>query len=141
MAQSREELLDLLAGLTLFADLAPPQLEAAVHTFDEEWFGEGQRVLRQGMSGTGFYVILEGQAAVRIDGEDRATLGRGEFFGEVSALLDDQPVADVVAVTPLRCLVLHKAELESFLLAHPTVMLRMLQAEARRLRSANRWRG
>jgi len=31
-------------------------------------------------------------------------------------------------------------ELEGFLLQHPSVMFRMLQAEARRLRTANEWR-
>lgn len=136
----RGDIVDLMAGLALFADLPGPQLEAAAHTFEEEWFAQDQRILRQGFHGTGFYVVLEGQAAVRIDGEDRATLGRGEFFGEISVLLGDPPVADVVALTPLRCLVLHAAELEEFLLNNPRVLYRMLQAEARRVRSANLWR-
>ena len=67
----------------------------------------GQRILRQGFAGTGFYVILEGEVTVRIDGEDRARLGKGDFFGEMSLLLGEPPVADVVALTPLR--VLHLA--------------------------------
>jgi len=135
-----DETVDILAGLTLFADLARPQLEAVAHTLEEEWFTEGQRILRQGFSGTGFYVIVEGQAAVRVDGEDRATLSRGDFFGEVSILLGESPIADVVALRPLRCLFLAGPEVEGFLLAHPRVMYRMLQAQARRLRNANRWR-
>jgi CRP/FNR family transcriptional regulator, cyclic AMP receptor protein len=129
-----------MAGLALFADLSGPELESAAHTFDEEWFGQGQRILRQGFSGTGFYVILEGEAAVRIDGDDRAQLSRGDFFGELSLLLGSPPVADVVALRPLRCLSLHGQELEEFLVAYPRVMYRMLQAEARRLQAANRWR-
>jgi CRP-like cAMP-binding protein len=78
----RNDILDSMASLALFADLSAPQLEAAAHTFEEEWFTEGQRILRQGFSGSNFYVILEGEAAVRIDGATRATLGRGDFFGE-----------------------------------------------------------
>ncbi|OGN87835.1 MAG: hypothetical protein A2X23_09515 [Chloroflexi bacterium GWC2_73_18] len=135
-----DETVDILAGLTLFADLARPQLEAVAHTLEEEWFTGGQRILRQGFSGTGFYVIVEGEAAVRVDGEDRATLSRGDFFGEVSILLGEPPIADVVALRPLRCLFLAGPEVERFLLAHPRVMYRMLQAQARRLRNANRWR-
>ena len=96
-----DETVDILAGLTLFADLARPQLEAVAHTLEEEWFTGGQRILRQGFSGTGFYVIVEGEAAVRVDGEDRATLSRGDFFGEVSILLGESPIADVVALRPL----------------------------------------
>ncbi len=95
-----------LAQLALFADLRWPELEAVAHTFEEEVFGEGQRVLRQGISGGAFYVVLEGEAAVVIDGQERARLGRGEFFGEISALTGGVPVADVRAETLLRCLAL-----------------------------------
>jgi CRP-like cAMP-binding protein len=140
MTDSNRDIVDLLASLTLFGDLNRPQLEAVAHTFDEEWFSEGQRILRQGFTGTGFYVILEGEAAVRIDGVQRATLGKGDFFGDISILLGEPPVADVVALRPLRCLVLGGPDTEPFLNAYPKVMYRMLQAVARRLRNANQWR-
>ncbi len=133
------EIVDTIAGFTLFADLSRAELEAAAHTFDEEWFSEGQRIIRQGIAGSNFYVILDGDAAIRIDGEDRTTLGRGEFFGEVSVLLGEPPTADVVALRPMRCLVLPGPEVEPFLTAHPPVMFRMLQAEARRLRATIQW--
>jgi len=136
---TREELIDLLAGLALFADLTRPQLEAVVHSLEEEYFAEGQRVLRQGLSGSNLYIILDGEAAVRVDGRDLATLGRGDFFGEVSALLGEPPTADVVALRPMRCLVLSGAEVEPFLTSHPRVLFRMLQAEARRLRATIQW--
>ena len=136
----RQELIDAIAGFGLFADLTGPQLEGIVHTFDEAVFADGERVLRQGISGSGYYVILDGEAAVVVDGTERARLGRGDFFGEVSILLGETPIADVVAVRPLRCLVLAGPAVEAFLIAHPRVMYRMLQAQARRLRAANRWR-
>jgi CRP-like cAMP-binding protein len=131
--------LERLAQLTLFADLKWPELEAVAHTFDEEVFAAGQRVLRQGISGSAFYVILEGEAAILIDGTERARLGRGDFFGEVTALLGGVPIADVRADALLRCLALPGAQLEAFLLEHPSVMLRMLQTEARRLRDTSTW--
>jgi CRP-like cAMP-binding protein len=136
----REEIVDILGRLSLFADLARPQLEGVVHTFEEEFFPEGQRILRQGFSGNNFYVIIDGEAAVRVNGQDLAALGRGDFFGEVSALLGDPPTADIVATRPIRCLVLPGPEVEEFLVAHPKVMFRMLQTEARRLRNTIRWR-
>ena len=129
-----------LAQLALFADLRWPELEAVAHTFEEEVFGEGQRAIHQGISGSAFYVVLEGEASVLVDGAKRARLGRGDFFGEISALTGEVPTADVRAETMLRCLMLPGSQLEPFLLEHPTVMLRMLHAEARRVRDANRWR-
>ena len=129
-----------LSQLALFADLPRPHVEAVAHSFDEQVFSQGQRVLRDGLSGSSFYVILDGEAAVVIDGEERSKLGRGEFFGEISALTGGPPSADVVATTMLRTLVIPANELETFLLERPTVMLRMLQAEARRLQAAGQWR-
>ncbi len=135
-----DPIVDTIAGFALFADLTTPQLESVAHTFDEQWFAEGDRVLRQGLTGSGFYVILEGTCSIRVDGVERATISRGEFFGEVSILLGEAPVADVVALSQLRCLVLAGPAVEAFLVGHPRVMYRMLQASARRLRNANRWR-
>jgi CRP/FNR family cyclic AMP-dependent transcriptional regulator len=137
---SSDEIVDQIAGFALFADLPTPQLQRVAHTFEERRFSEGERVLRQGVSGSAVYVILDGSASIVIDGQERATLGRGDFFGEVSILLGEPPVADVVATQTLRCLVLAGADVHQFLLANPPVMYRMLQAQARRLRNANRWR-
>lgn len=137
---TREELADALAGFALFADLNAPQLLGVAGSFEEIAFAEGERVLRQGLTGSGFYVILEGSAEVRIDGVTRSTLQRGDFFGEVSILLGEPPTADILALAPLHCLLLGPSAVAPFLLAHPPVMFRMLQAQARRLRNANRWR-
>lgn len=135
-----DELVDAIASMTLFADLPAPALARVAHTFEERFFPEGERILRQGLRGSGFFVILEGEASVVVDGDARATLTRGDFFGEVSILLGEPPVADVVALGPLRCLVIDGPSVEEFLVEHPRVMYRMLQAQARRLRNANRWR-
>ncbi len=135
---NQSETLDALARLALFADLDAPQLEAVAHTMTEETFAPGQRILRQGLSGSGFFVVLDGEVSVRVDGADVARLGRGEFFGETSLLLGEAPVADVVAVGPVTALQLAGPDLRAFLLAYPPVMYRMLQAISRRLERANR---
>jgi len=140
MALSQQQLVDMLGGLSLFADLSRPQLEQVAHKMAEESYPAGQRILRQGFSGTGFYVILDGEVAIRIDGEERARLAKGDFFGEMSVLLGEPPVADVVALRQLHVLHLGGPELEGFLRDHPPVMFRMLKAVALRLRNASRWR-
>ena len=118
------QLADELGSLALFADLSRPQLEAVAHSFEEVWFADGDRILREGLSGTGFYV-----------------LGRGVFFGEVSALLGEPPSADVVALRSMRCLYLPGPSLHEFLIAHPAVTYRMLLDQTRRLRTTTRARG
>ena len=141
MEAGTENLVDTLARLSLFADLNRPQLETLALSSTEEVYVKGQRVLRQGMTGGGFYVILEGEASVVIDGRERARLRLGDFFGEISILTGEAPTADVVATSMLRCLTLPDTELKAFMLKQPTVMYRMLQVEAQRLRAANVWRG
>ena len=128
-----------LAQLALFADLTPAQLEAVVHTFDEEVFTAGQRVLRQGLSGGNVYVIIEGEALVQADGLELRQLSRGDVFGELAALTDRPPSADVIANTMLRCFVIPGPQLEEFLLERPRVLLRLLRMEARRLQTAGEW--
>lgn len=140
MPLNQHELVDTLSGLALFADLSRPQVEAVSHKMTEESYPTGQRILRQGFTGTGFYVIVDGEVAVRIDGNEIARLGKGDFFGEMSILLGEPPNADIVATRQLRVLHLGGPELEGFLRDYPNVMLRMLKTIAMRLRNANRWR-
>src|SRR5687768_14163448 len=128
----------MLASLALFADLTRPDLAAIAHTLDEQYIAQDQRVLRQGLTGSGFYIVLEGEAAAVANGKRVNTLARGDFFGEISVLLGEAPTADVIAVRPLRCLVLAGERLEPFLVEHPRVAFRILQAEARKLRNATR---
>lgn len=135
---NQDQVVEALAGLSLFADLSRPQLQAVAHTFTEESFPAGQRILRQGFAGSGFYIILDGEVAVRIDGTDRARLGKGDFFGEMSLLLGELPVADVVALGPLHVLHLAGADLKAFLGLYPPIMYRMLQSVARRLWNVQR---
>ena len=65
---------ETLARLSLFADVPHPQLEALAHSFEEEVFAEGQRVIRQDVTGGGFYVILDGDASIVVVNH-RGTVG------------------------------------------------------------------
>jgi CRP-like cAMP-binding protein len=134
-----EQLADTIAGFALFADLTTPQREHVVDVFGEQWFPDGEKVVRQGLSGSGLYIVLDGSAAIRIDGVDRATLRAGDFFGEISCLLGEAPTADIVAVGALRCLVLPSSQVEDFLKSNPAIMYRILQGEARKVRTTTKW--
>ena len=134
------EVQDVLARLSLFADVPPAKLQAIAHRFDEEVYSEDERVLRKNLRGSGLYVILDGEAVVRIGDDEVTRFGPGDFFGEVSLLTSEPPNADVVALTMLRCLVIPGPDFEPFLLEHPRVLYRMLQAEARRLRDTTEWK-
>jgi CRP-like cAMP-binding protein len=129
-----------LARLALFADLSGPELESVAAEMDEERYAAGARVLREGLSGNAFYVIVDGRATLAISGQERRELAAGEFFGDLSILTGELVGADIVAEgDDLRCAVLPGHRLRDLLLRHPTVAVRMLELDARRLRETNRW--
>ena len=141
MRSAPDDVTETLASLAIFADLSRPELERVAHSLEERFFAQDERVLREGFSGSGFYIILEGEAAVIAGGRRVNTLGRGEFFGEISVLLGEVPVADVIATRALRCLVLPGRLLQEFLVTNPRVCYRILVAEARKLQGSTRRTG
>jgi CRP-like cAMP-binding protein len=134
------DLAESLSRFNLFADLDRAELEAIADPDGERSFSAGERIMRRGMSGTGFYVILDGEAIVKIGDDELNRLRPGEFFGEISTLLGEPLTADVIAQTPMRVLEIPGPKLEAFLLRYPRVMYRMLLTEARRLQETLAWR-
>lgn len=130
-------LLETVSRLALFADLGQAELDELLPSLRETTYGQGQWVLRRGQERVGLHIIVDGEVGVILEDEELATLNRGSFFGEISALLDEPVVADVIARAPLRCLHIPADEVEGFLTANPRVTYRMLQTEARRLRDTD----
>jgi CRP-like cAMP-binding protein len=126
--------------LSLFDGLERRELEDLLPRMREVSFDEGEWVVRRDETDVGLHVIVDGEAGVVLRDEELAVLPKGSFFGEISALLGEPTVADVVARAPLRCLFVPAQEVAAFLLAHPRVMLRMLETEARRLRTTDELR-
>jgi CRP/FNR family transcriptional regulator, cyclic AMP receptor protein len=135
-----DDLVETLRRFNLFADLDRAQLQAIADPDSERSFAAGERILRRGMSGSGFYVVLDGEAAVTLGDQQLNILRSGDFFGEISTLLGEPLTADITATTPLRVLEIAGPKLEAFLLSYPQVMLRMLVTEARRLQEVLAWR-
>jgi CRP-like cAMP-binding protein len=126
--------------LALFADLEREQLAEIVGALQEVSYEEGQWVLRRGEMVVGMHIIVDGEAGVVLEETELATLSKGSFFGEISALLGEPTAADIVARSRLRCLVVPTEDVERFLLENPRVMYRMLQTEARRVRTTDELR-
>jgi CRP-like cAMP-binding protein len=136
MATTREDVIPTLEGMPLFRGLSPSELEELAGEFDDATFLSGHGVITEGMQGPEFFIILDGSASVLIDDQVVATLGRGDFFGEVAALDGGPRTATVKADSQLRTVTLPVGGLRPFLLDHPLVAVNLVPEIARRFRNA-----
>lgn len=132
--ESKRQLASRLKGVQLFAGLDDKNLEGIVESGREVFFETGTKILRQGELGLAFLLILDGGVEVIRDGKRLASLGRGQFFGEMTAV-DDQPrSADVVAMKPTTCFGLPAWSFDAMLTGNPSVAKSVIRELVRRLR-------
>ena len=126
---------ELLAAAPLLAGVDPDGIAAIARRVVEVEFPKDHVITRQGEVGTGFFMIVAGGARVVRAGQTIATIGPGDFFGELS-VLDGRPrVAQVVAEGETTCLALASWDLEAVMGEQPSVGLALLRGLAERLRT------
>jgi CRP/FNR family transcriptional regulator len=127
---------ETLRNVPLFTELDERELEQLARQLHERRFPEGADVTSEGAGGAGFFVIAEGNADVAVGGEHRASLGPGDFFGEVALIDTGLRSASITAATDLLCYGLTPWEFRPFVEEHPKVAWALLQTLAGRLREA-----
>ena len=137
MATVRDDVIPTLEKSSLFAGLSRDQIRAAAERFDDSTYLAGHGILTEGLSGPDFFIIIEGDADVIIDGDVVHHLGPGDFFGEVAALDGKQRTASIKATTRLRCLTLGNGTFRQFLIDNPIIAVNLLPEIVRRFRSAS----
>jgi CRP-like cAMP-binding protein len=104
-------------------------------------FRAGDVLFREGERGEEMYVIQSGlvQVLKRVGDEERplATLGRGEFLGEMAILNNKPRTATAVVLEDARCLVIDAKTLEAMITKSPEIALRLIKKLAGRLDSAD----
>ena len=129
--------IDRLAAIGLFRGCTRRQLGELAKLTTEMEVASGAVLCREGDVGRECFVVRDGLAVVTIAGEEVATIGPGECFGEL-ALLDGAPrAATVTAVTDLSVVVLSRREFDHLLMRLPVISRRILCAVAARLRAVD----
>jgi aromatic-L-amino-acid/L-tryptophan decarboxylase len=128
-----------IANVPLLADLPPDQAARAARWSREVRVAAGETVVERWDAAREFYVIIDGEAEVLIDGEYVRHLGRGDFFGEVAALdwgsgFGYVRTATVVATSELRLLVLGPDRLGVLIHACPALGEKLQSAARERMR-------
>jgi CRP-like cAMP-binding protein len=130
------EKLMILQRTAAFKGCGERELNDIARLVDDATVLEGAQLTREGGTGREAFVIVDGWAAVIIDGEPVAALGPGEVVGEM-AMLDLQPrSATVIAKTNMRLLVIGPEAFATFA-GQPTIARRIATTMAERLRRAD----
>lgn len=127
---------DALKKVPLLAGLSERELERLAAQLHERKFPAGSTVVSEGATGTGFFVITEGEAEVEIGGQVLSKLGPGDYFGEMALIDEGIRSATITAVTDLTCYGMTPWEFKPFVDEHPEVAWTLLQNMTRRLREA-----
>ncbi len=130
-----ERVIDLLRTVPLFSACSKKEFSLMAQIAEEHEFGTGDVICREGDTGLGLYVIMEGETEIQVGGKTQRQLGPGAFFGEI-ALLDGGPrTATVIALTGVRLLTIPAWSFNAVLKSQPTLAIKMLQEVCRRMRA------
>jgi MFS family permease len=116
-----ERELEILRSVDLFASLPAPEFEGLAARLTEVTAAPGTAIVTEGEVGHHFYVIEDGEAEVSREGHLVATLGRGDYFGEIALLRHVPRTATVVAKTPTTLLSLEREGFLEEVTGHPVV--------------------
>ena len=106
------------------------------------YFQKGENIIKAGQIENRMYIILEGNANVYLSsGKEHiqvATMGKGDFFGEMSLFTEHPRSATVQASGDVKLVYIDNiAELKSFLLVNPQFAAKMVHILAERLAKTN----
>jgi CRP-like cAMP-binding protein len=126
---------EALSRVPLFAQLSKRELEFVATRADEVDAPAGQKLTTQGRPGDSFYILLEGEAYVDVDGKARRSLKTGDFFGEISMLDRGLASATVTTKTDARLLVMSHAQFRDAIKGSDGLLVKVLAAMGERLRA------
>ena len=135
---SQDKKVDSLKRAPLFADLSRKELAQLARLIDTVEVAAGKVLCKEGDPGREFFVLVEGEVGVARKGRRVATLGAGDFVGEISLVEPAPRTATVTAKTPLQLFVLMPRDFQQMLDENPKVERKILRALARRVLELSR---
>ena len=133
MRLRRNEKVELIRHVPLFAKCSRRELAEVAQVADEIDLSEGKEMTREGAPGREFFVLLEGTADVRKGKRKINSLGPGDFFGEIALISHSPRTATVVATAPVRALVITDRAFRTLLNHSPSILVKVMEALADRL--------
>lgn len=127
---------EVLARVPLFSMLPKKELSKLAREAHDRTFPAGTVLTDEEEADVSFGVIVEGRAAVSVHGRPVATLGPGDYFGEMALIDHSFRSAKVTAETPVRCLLFVAWMFRPFAMEHPETAWALLEIMVQRVREA-----
>jgi CRP/FNR family transcriptional regulator, cyclic AMP receptor protein len=126
--------IELLRRVPLFQGLDEKQLQTVSRNFTDRTFPAGRPITNEGGGGVGFFVIEDGEAVVSVGGEERRTLGPGDYFGEVALIDEGSRTATIEAKTDVKAYGLTPWQFRPLVEENASIAWPLLVSLAKRLR-------
>jgi CRP/FNR family transcriptional regulator, cyclic AMP receptor protein len=123
-----------LERVPLFAGLSHKEREKVARWSDAVDIPAGKQLLEEGRLPHEFFVILDGEVEVTHDGEHLATMGPGDFFGEIALIEHGRRTASVATAMPTTLAVMSPASFAAMRREMPEVADRIDDAIRQRLK-------
>jgi CRP-like cAMP-binding protein len=132
-----ERRLGAISKVALFSGLSQDELRHLADHLTYAPFAAGETMTRQGAEAHFLYMVVKGQASVRVASNGRmesevARIGAGEFFGEMGLLTGERRTATIVAVTPVECYRLDKSAFKDLMSTRPEISEQIADLLAKR---------
>jgi CRP-like cAMP-binding protein len=129
----------ILKKVPIFKMLGKESINFIVDKLKLSAFESGATIFKAGDTGEEMYIIISGKVDIRISSKDSAkeqtvaTLGSGDYFGEMALLTGETRSASVVAVEPCEMFMLYKNDFDVILEKYPSISLSMGKIVSKRL--------
>ena len=125
--------IDLIKRVPLFASASKHELEEIASLADEIDLPAERTVISEGDAGREFFVLIDGTADVERAGKKVASIGPGDFFGEIALITKTPRNATITTTSPVRALVITDRAFRQLLDHSPQIAIGVLTALAERL--------
>ena len=119
----------LIAQVDFFKGCTQREIDDVAKLLVDRHFAVGEELCRQGDSELNGFVLVDGEAAVLVDGEQVAIATAGDVVGELSMLGTGHRTATLKALTPVHALLIEPDEIDSVLSADPSSARRLGRRE------------
>ncbi len=120
----------------LFGPLNAEDLAPLAQRAREAHFAAGEVFIRQGEPGDCLYLILDGEAEIRVSGVRVAGRGPGTAIGEFAVLFESLRSADCMALTDITALQINHDDFQELLAERPALAHGVIEVLGRRLAEA-----